>query len=304
MSISSRSLTGILAGTVCLTGSLCFSAMAQGTPPNFAPNAGVGWYAYNRLFIAPPSGPGPVMQDPTRPYVSNDDFRVTGKQPTQRVADLNSPILQPWAKEVVRKRNELAIAGKPVPSPTAWCWPKGVTAFLLSPMTQPMFFVQGPKDVVMILTSFSDVRHIHMADKHSENIKPSWYGESIGRYEGDTLVVDTIGIDDRTHIDGFGTPHTKQLHVVERYHLIEDGNVLQADIHVEDPGAFTTPWNAIQRFRQYEAAVRKVPVERLAQLASEPEGPLTEHICAENPESLRFGGVPAMPMPQANVPDF
>jgi hypothetical protein len=304
MSRHAGSLTAILAGAVCLTGSLSFPAMAQGTPPNFAPNAGVGWYAYNRLFIAPASGPGPVMQDPTRPYVSNDDFRVTGKQPTQRVADLNSPILQPWAKEVVRKRNELAIAGKPVPSPTAWCWPKGVTAFLLSPMTQPMFFVQGPKDVVMILTSFSDVRHIHMADKHSDNVQPSWYGESIGRYEGDTLVVDTIGIDDRTHIDGFGTPHTKQLHVIERYHLIEDGNVLQADIHVEDPGTFTTPWNAIQRFRQYEAAVRKVPVERLAQLASEPEGPLTEHICAENPDSLRFGGVPAMPMPEAHTPDF
>ena len=304
MSRHAGSLTAILAGAVCLTGSLSFPAMAQGTPPNFAPNAGVGWYAYNRLFIAPASGPGPVMQDPTRPYVSNDDFRVTGKQPTQRVADLNSPILQPWAKEVVRKRNELAIAGKPVPSPTAWCWPKGVTAFLLSPMTQPMFFVQGPKDVVMILTSFSDVRHIHMADKHSDNVQPSWYGESIGRYEGDTLVVDTIGIDDRTHIDGFGTPHTKQLHVIERYHLIEDGNVLQADIHVEDPGTFTTPWNAIQRFRQYEAAVRKVPVERLAQLASEPEGPLTEHICAENRNSLRFGGVPAMPMPEAHTPDF
>jgi hypothetical protein len=297
-------LTAILAGAVCLTGSLCFSAMAQGTPPNLAPDPGVGWYAYNRLFIAPASGPGPVMQDPNRPYISNDDFRVTGKQPTQRVADLNSPILQPWAKEAVRQRNELAIAGKPVPSPTAWCWPKGVTAFLLSPMTQPMFFVQGPKDVVMILTSFSDVRHIHMADKHSDNVKPSWYGESIGRYEGDTLVVDTIGIDDRTLIDGFGTPHTKQLHVIERYHLIEDGNVLQADIHVEDPGAFTTPWNAIQRFRQYEAAVRKVPVGQLAQLASEPEGPLTEHICAENPESLRFGGVPAMPMPEAATPDF
>jgi hypothetical protein len=298
------SLTGILAGAVCLTGSLCVPATAQGTRPDFAPNAGVGWYAYNRLFIAPASGPGPVMQDPSRPYVSNDDFRVTGKQPTQRVADLNSPILQPWAREAVRKRNELAVAGKAVPSPTAWCWPKGVTAFVLSPMTQPLFFVQGPKEVVMILTSFSDVRHIHLADKHSDNVKTSWYGESIGRYEGDTLVVDTIGLDERTLVDGFGTPHTKQLHVVERYHLIEDGNVLQADLHVEDPGAFTMPWNAIQRFRQYEAAVRKVPVARLAQLASEPEGPLTEHICAENPGSLQFGGVPTMPMPEAVVPDF
>jgi hypothetical protein len=296
--------TGVLAGAVYLAGSLSFSAMAQGTPPNFAPDASVGWYAYNRLFIPPPSGAGPLLQDPAHPYVSNDEFRVTGKQPTERVADLNSPILQPWARDVVRKRNELVLSGKLVPSPTAWCWPKGVTPFLLSPMTQPMFFVQGPKEVVMILTSFNDVRHIHLTDKHSDDVKTSWYGESIGRYEGDTLVVDTIGLDDRTLVDGFGTPHTKQLHVIERYHLIEDGNVLQADVHVEDPGAFTMPWDAIQRFRQYEAAVRKVPIERLTQLASVPEGPLTEHICAENPSSLRFGGVPVLPIPQAVVPDF
>jgi hypothetical protein len=296
--------TGALAGAVCLAGSASFTAMAQGTPPNFAPNAGIGWYAYNRLFIAPASGPGPVLQDPTRPYVSNDEFRVTGKQPTERVADLNSPILLPWARDVVRKRNELILAGKYVPSATASCWPKGVTGFLLSPMTQPMFFIQGPKEVVMILTSFSDVRHVFLTDKHSDNVKPSWYGESIGHYEGDTLVVDTIGIDDRTPVDGFATPHTKQLHVIERFHLIEDGNVLEANVHIEDPGAFTMPWDAIQRFRQYEAAVRKVPIERLTQLASEPEGPLREHICAENPSALGFGGVPALPMPQAVAPDF
>jgi hypothetical protein len=294
---------GVLAGTVYLAGSLSFSAMAQGTPPNFAPNPSVGWYAYNRLFIPPASGAGPLRQDPARPYVSNDEFRVTGRQPTERVADLNNPILQPWAREVVRKRNELVLAGKFVVSPTASCWPKGVTAFLLSPMTQPMFFVQGQREVAMILSSFNDVRHIHLADQHSANVKTSWYGESIGRYEGDTLVVDTIGLDDRTWVDGFGTPHTKELHVIERFHLIEDGKVLEANVRVEDPGAFTMPWDAIQRFRQFEAAVAKVPLERLAVLASVPEGPLTEMYCADNPNSF-FKGVPALPIPQAAVPDF
>ena len=88
--------------------------MAQGTPPNFAPDASVGWYAYNRLFIPPASGAGPVQQDPAHPYVSNDEFRVTGKQPTEQLADLNNPILQPWARDVVRKRNELVLSGKPV----------------------------------------------------------------------------------------------------------------------------------------------------------------------------------------------
>jgi hypothetical protein len=155
----------------------------------------------------------------------------------------------------------------------------------------------------MIRTSNNDFRHIYPTDKHSANVKTSWYGESIGHYEGDTLVIDTIGLDDRTTVDGFGTPHTKQMHVIERFHLIENGNVLEANVHVEDPGAFTMPWDAIQRYRQYEAAVRKVPIERLAQLASGEEGPLREVRCAENPNSF-FPGQSAMPIPQAVVPDF
>src|SRR5439155_5476937 len=157
-------------------------------------------------------------------------------------------------------------------------------------------FIQTPKVVVMILSSKQEVRRIHLTDKHSTNVKSSWYGESIGRYEGDTLVVDTIGIDERTLVDGFGTPHTKQLHVIERFRLIEDGQVLEANVHVEDPGAFTMPWDAIQRFRQYEASVRKVPIERLAQLASAPEGRLSELICAQNRNSF-FPGTTALPLP-------
>jgi hypothetical protein len=81
--------------------------------PDFAPDASIGWYAYNRQFIPPPSGPGPVQQDRAHPYVSNDEFRVTGRQPTQQLADLTNPILKPWARDVVRKRNELVLSGKP-----------------------------------------------------------------------------------------------------------------------------------------------------------------------------------------------
>jgi hypothetical protein len=294
---------GVLVGVACLAGSISFSAMAQGTPPDFAPSRNIGWYAYSREFIPPAHGAGPVMQDPARPFVSNDEFRVSGRQPTEHVADLSNPILQPWARDVVRKRNEAVLSGKLIGTPSASCWPRGVTGFLLSPMTQPMFFVQGAKEVAMILTSFNDVRHIHLTDKHSPNVKTSWHGESIGHYEGDTFVVDTIGLDERTWLDGFGTPHTNQLHIIERYHLIEDGKVLEVNVHVEDPGAFTMPWDAVQRYRQYEAAVRKVPIERLTQLASAPEGPLVEMNCADNPNSY-FPGTSALPIPQANLPDF
>jgi hypothetical protein len=294
---------GALAGAVCFAGSLSILAPAQAAPPDFSPSANIGWYAYNRQFIPPPSGPGPVRQDPEHPYVTNDEFRVTGRQPTQQLADLNNPILQPWARAVLRKRNELVLSGKPANPPHASCWPVGVPGFLLRPMTQAMYFIQGPKEVVMILSSKQEVRHIHLTDRHSPNVKPSWYGESVGHYEGDTLVVDTIGIDDRTWVDGLGTPHTKELHVIERFHLIENGKVLEADVHVEDPGAFTMPWDGIQRFRQYEAAVRQMPIERVAQLASAPEGPLSELICAGDPSNF-FPGTFELPPPQAVAPDF
>jgi hypothetical protein len=273
-------------------------------PPNFAPNPSVGWYGYSSIFMPPASGAGPVQQHPAHPYVTNEEFRVTGKQPTQRVGDLNNPILQPWAREAIRKRNELVLAGKLVPSPSASCWPVGVTLFLLGSMTQPMYIIQGRQEVALILTGGNEVRHIHLTDRHSANVETSWYGESIGHYEGDKLLVDTIGLDGRTPVDGFGTPHTTQLHVTEGFHLIEDGQVLEVNVHVEDPGAFTTPWDAIQRFRQHSEAARKVATERLVQLASGTiQGPLPEEICAENPRSF-FEGVPALPVPQATVPDF
>src|SRR5260370_39051001 len=144
MSRRAGNLTGVLAGAVYLAGS--FSALAQGTPPNFAADASIGWYAYNRIFIPPPGGAGPLQQDPAHPYVSNDEFRVTGKQPTAQLADLSNPILQPWARDVVRKRNELVLAGKQVYAPHARCWPVGVPRFLLRPMTHAMYFGQGPKE--------------------------------------------------------------------------------------------------------------------------------------------------------------
>ena len=290
------------AAAVWLSWSPGFAATAQ-PAPNFAPSPDIGWYAFNRQFIAPQSGAGPVQQDPGHPYVSNDEFRVSGKQPTDQMADLGNPILQPWAREVLSKRNAIVLAGKPAPPPHASCWPVGVPGFILRPMTEPMFFIQTPTEVVMILSSKQEIRHIYLNAKHSAKMKPSWYGESVGHYEGDTLVVDTIGIDKRTWVDGFGTPHSPQLHVVERFHLTGNGEVLQADVHVEDPGAFTRPWNAIQRFRQYEAAVRKMPIDRIAQLASVPEGPLREMICADNPNSF-FEGVTASPLPQAVASEF
>jgi hypothetical protein len=113
---------GLLAGAVCLGGNL--SAIAA--PPDFTPDPSAGWFAYTRVFIPPPSGPGPVRLDPAHPRVTNDDFRATGKQVTPAVGDANNPVLQPWAAEQVRRRNARVLAGDEFYSLHAGCWPVGI----------------------------------------------------------------------------------------------------------------------------------------------------------------------------------
>ena len=192
-------------------------------PNTFAPNPGVAWITRSTEFMPPPSGAGPVMQNPAYPHVSNEEFRDTGRQPTLPVADLNNPILQPWVKEELRKRNELVLAGKGGLSPAANCWPVGVPAFTLLPI-QPIFFVPGPKEVVIVWQGdHHQLRHVYLTGNHSAKPTPSWFGESIGHYETDTLVVDTIGMNTRTFVDDYFTPHTEKLHVVERFRVIEGG---------------------------------------------------------------------------------
>ena len=139
---------------------------------------------------------------------------------------------------------------------------------------------------------------------HSANVKPSWYGESVGTYEGDTLVVDTIGLNERTYVDNFLTPHTDKLHVVERFRLIDGGRQLEARIHVEDAGAFTMPWDAVQRFKRIEQGVadNSLVVQNDGTNGRGEAGPMIEESCAES-SLVTFGG-DGMPIPQAIVPDF
>jgi hypothetical protein len=273
----------LLASSVCIAATLGPAAGAETAEhPNFAPNDLTGWQLLDDEFIPPPSGPGPVVSDPAHPYVSFYRFPRNPK-PTFRVADLSNPILQPWARERLRKVNERSLSGQVVAIPKERCWPVGVPAFLLLPAT-PVYFLQTPKQVSMIWMQNHQVRRVYLAVPHSANVTPSWYGESVGHYEGDALVVDTIGISDKSYVDNYQTPHTDQLHVVERFHLIDDGKTLEVNVHVEDPGAFTMPWNAIQRYRRTNS------------------GPLSEVVCAENNDDHFQHGLE--PMPEADKPDF
>jgi hypothetical protein len=260
-------------------------------PPNFAPDSLTGWLKPpGDEFIQPDTGPGPVRADPAHPYVPNSFPyvpREAAAQQTDMIADLNNPILQPWVIEAMRKSNAEVLAGKVGFTARSRCWPHGVPGFLLYPV-HPIFFIQAPDKVVMTWGQDFQLRHVYLNVPHSIDPKPTWYGESVGHYEnGDTLVVDTIGLNDRTYIDNYRTPHTTKLHVVERFHLIAGGQSMVVNVRVEDPGAFTMPWNAVQRYRIDHR---------------EAEVPLHEMVCAENHEDYFHQGL--APVPQADRLDF
>ena len=273
--------SGLLAALVVAAAMLWPAAAAQSTKiPNFMEDATVGWLAAGTEYIAMPSGPHPVMPDPAHPYVPNG----RGQQPTLRVADLDNPILQPWVKEVLKKINERTLSGKDNFPPQVRCWPLGVPAFVLYP-AQPIFIMQTPKEVIMTWQADHMVRHIFLTDKHSANVKPSWFGESIGHYEnGDTLVIDTIGLNTKTFVDNYRTPHTDKLHVVERFKLTNVDSRIEVTVTVEDPGAFTTPWSAQQIYRRVEI------------------GPMGESTCVEG--NFNYFNFDLDPLPQDDHPIF
>src|SRR5580692_10958387 len=197
------------------------TAQEKAAPPNFSSNQ-FGWVRVGQGgpdFDAVAGKVPPVTNDPAHPFVNNG----TGAQPTYRIADLSNPNLKPWVKEHMRQDNDEVLAGKIAFSARQSCMPAGVPGFMAYGGPTPLYFVQTPKEVVMIFSGDHQVRHVYMDAPHSENPQPSWYGESVGHYEGDTLVIDTIGQNTKTFVDNYRTPHTAQLHVVERFHMIESG---------------------------------------------------------------------------------
>jgi len=142
--------------------------------------------------------------------------------------------LQPWAEALMRERR----ATQSKDDPEAWCLPAGVPR--ISPF--PQKFVQTPNLVVVL-----DEGNVHSyrqffldGRKHATDTFPLWMGDSIAAWEGDTLVVETIGFNEKTWISGQGVPHTDALKVIERYRRPDFGH-LEVEITMEDTGAFTRP---------------------------------------------------------------
>jgi hypothetical protein len=277
--MSIRSGTGrVLAGGVS-TVVACFALMApaaaqQGaSPPDFSANQ-AGWIAFGDIAQAPGSAPI-VRQDPAHVYVPNN----IGKQPTYRMGDISNPNLKPWVKERMKKDNDEVLAGKIGFTARSSCAAAGVPGFVTYPV-RPIYFLQTPKKVLIIYSGDAQVRHVYLDVPHSQNLNPSWYGESVGHYEGDTLVVDTVGQNDKTFVDNYRTPHSAKIHVVERWKMVDNGQRLEVTYTVDDPDAFNEPWTAIRRYRRVQ-------------------DPMIEEVCAENNTHLFDYHIPV-----ANKADF
>jgi hypothetical protein len=275
------------------------SARQSASIPDFS---GVWSHPFLTGFEPPASGPGPV---------TNKSRRRDGRANFQQlVGDYSNPILKPEAAEIVKQHGDLSLTGVGYATPSNQCWPGGVPYIFWDFLVQ-MF--QQPDQITMIYRQGNEVRRVRMNQPHPAKLTPSWYGDSIGHYEGDTLVIDTVGVKKGPFamLDMYGTPFTEKLHVVERYRLVDyaaakdaidrndkenthaglgwdfdpnyRGKVLQLQFTVEDEGVFTTPWTATITYRPSV-------------------DPWTELICAEN--QYEYYNNRNSRIPTADRPDF
>jgi hypothetical protein len=150
-----------------------------------------------------------------------------------------TPPLTPWAEAQFKK------ADTKVNDPNLACLPHGIPRLMFVPL--PMEIFQVPDKVMMYQEAGNQLRQIHMDRGHKKDLDPNYNGDSVGKWDGDTLVVDTIGFNEVTWLDHVGLPHSEALHVVERIHRV-DRNTLVDDFTIEDSKAFTKPWAASQTY--------------------------------------------------------
>jgi hypothetical protein len=268
-------------------------------------------------FGRPLTGPGPVVMKNRGP-----DGRPAGNA---FAGDYTNPILKPEAAEIVRRHGELESKGVHAPGPRTECWPTGVPLILENTSMQ---IIQQPDKITLLYSETYEVRQVRMNQPHPAQLIPSWNGDSVGHYEGDTLVIDTVGIKVGSFptpglysmVDRLGTPHSSALHVVERYRLLDhetakaieernekdntalamvdngiardpnyNGKGLELELTVEDEGVFTMPWSA--------SMIYWPPLV--------PMGQWPEITCAENPKAYDGRNLEKKaPMPVADMPDF
>jgi len=143
--------------------------------------------------------------------------------------------MQPWAAELFEER--LAKGG--TDSPLAYCKPTGVPMVVTAPL--PYKIVQTPELIVILYEENTEFRQIFLDGRKTvEDPLPRWMGYSTGRWDGDTLIVETTGFTDQSWLDGMGHPHTDRLRVTERYRRAKVRELF-VDVTIDDPGAYTAP---------------------------------------------------------------
>jgi hypothetical protein len=155
---------------------------------------------------------------------------------SDRPANREPAPYQPWAAEKVLESYKI----RGIDDPTARCLPPGIPRTSLLGLF-PTQIVQTPDMIVILYEYMNATRVIPMSAKHADDLVPSYMGDSVAHWEGDTLVIDVTGFNDKTWLIGTGTFHTDKLHVVERYTRI-DKDQINYDVTMEDPGVLTKPW--------------------------------------------------------------
>jgi hypothetical protein len=236
-----------------------------------------------------PSGPGPLV-NLRRPM--DDRTPNGGGDPLPLVGDYMNPILKPAAAEAVRKAGELSAGGRINPDPSNQCQPFSPPyAFTIELGVQ--FIWQGD-ELLMFYPQDDQVRHVRMNGAHPKNIVPSAMGDAVAHWEGDALLIDTIGVrlSRVSMVDRYGTPQSPAMHLVERYRLIDANDAkaalarhvrragqagafpadpksdkgLQLTYTVEDPEVFTTPWSAqVTYLRSTQAWSEQICAENIVE---------------------------------------
>lgn len=167
--------------------------------------------------------------------------------------------LQPWAKALFEQR---ATGSQSAVEPDANCLPQGVPKIDTAPA--PWKVVQSPDLIVIIYEAFNLWRQIFLDGRDfAPDLNPTWMGYSVGKWDGDTLVVESRGFNGKAWLDQLGRPSTDALHVTERFHRKDFGH-LDIQVTIDDPKAYTKPWTVT-----YASNLM-------------PEGELLEFICNEN----------------------
>ena len=283
-----------LASTALIAGSATSAENA-----NSIPALSGHWGRTNFNLEQPPAGPKFIANTLKKPDGTIDDD-------TARVGDYTSPILKPEAAVILKKHGEFSRTGQAIPDTHNQCRPEP-PPFTMTIQLE-VLLLQSKDEVTLIYVNGPNVRRVRMNVPHPARVTPSWLGDSVGHYEGDTLVVDTVGIKapgPLAVIDRYGTPFSDALHVVERYRLIDGATAaeavrqhrraftadtapvrfdiygaefdqdtshkgLQVEVTVDDPKTFTTPWKGFATYRPETAWPEMICAEAQTQSAGLP----------------------------------